>query len=102
MEVETGQVHKEECEGFSHSSMFLITVVPLEIKGRDPKTKEIKRIWSNKRPSSTLYCRPVKFLFKQETEELIRQEDKEMKDAIDNLQQSICKIGKNLFISSIT
>lgn len=45
-----------------------------------------KHVWVNARPSSTLYCRPVKFIFKKENAELVREEEKAMVEKISNLQ----------------
>lgn len=79
--------HSQYKQIFSDSSstdeyLFLIALVPLKLidldSGRD--------VWVNPRPSSTLYCRPVKFMFKKENAELVRNEEKEMNEKISNLQ----------------
>jgi hypothetical protein len=48
------------------SFLFVVSLVPLQLKHID------KVVWDNPRPSSTRYCRPIKFLFAKETAELTR------------------------------
>ena len=63
--------------------LFLVAMVPLRL--RDVLTKN--DIWINPRPSSTLYCRPIKFIFQKENKELVRIEEKSMLDKINSLNQ---------------
>ncbi|CAH2016102.1 unnamed protein product [Acanthoscelides obtectus] len=44
-----------------------------------------KVLWKNENPSSTLYCRPIKFLFKKENADLVRNTEKEIITKIENL-----------------
>lgn len=64
-------------------SLFVIAFVPLQLV--DDENGEI--LWSNANPSSTFYCRPVKFTFAKETSQLIKEEEKNMSTAISNLNR---------------
>ncbi|CAH1990612.1 unnamed protein product [Acanthoscelides obtectus] len=44
-----------------------------------------KVLWKTESPSSTLYCRPFKFLFKKENADLVRNTEKEIITKIENL-----------------
>lgn len=50
--------------------MFLIGLVPVHLK--DGETV----IWKNETPSSSLYCRPIKFIFCKESPLLVKNEKK--------------------------
>ena len=43
-------------------------------------------IWKNGTPSTTKYCRPIKFEFKQETHDAINKEVSDIKAQIETLQ----------------
>lgn len=63
--------HSEYKQGFtnedsSDASIFLTSIVPLQIVGSDNEHKEIV-IWKNPRPSSPRYCRPIRVQFLKET-----------------------------------
>lgn len=45
-----------------------------------------KLIWINPRPSSTQFCRPIKFMFKRETAELVQEEERVIHSKINNLK----------------
>ncbi|KAL0853167.1 hypothetical protein ABMA27_012926 [Loxostege sticticalis] len=47
-------------------------------------------IWNNPNPSSTFYCRPIKFQFAKETTEFVKQEQSAMEEEIRNLTISNC------------
>jgi len=47
-------------------------------------------IWSNPNPSSTRYCRPIKFEFVHENAEITRKEYKRMQNEIMNLLPTKC------------
>lgn len=62
--------------------MFLVALVPLKLI--DLINNDL--IWSNPRPSSTLYCRPVKFLFMKEHADLVRKEEDVINRSINKLK----------------
>lgn len=62
--------------------MFLVALVPLKLV--DEETGD--NLWINLRPSSTLFCRPVKFAFIKETAELVREEERQINTKINNLK----------------
>lgn len=61
--------------------LFLVAFVPLKLVECDSG----QVLWVNPRPSSTLFCRPLKFLFMKENANLIRAEDSKMKEQIKKL-----------------
>ncbi|GBN68606.1 hypothetical protein AVEN_118867-1 [Araneus ventricosus] len=56
-------------EIFSADKLFIICVVPLQIHSGTDDSKSV--IWKNPVPSSTKYCRPIKFIFVKESTDLI-------------------------------
>jgi len=81
--------HSQYKQTFTNASstdeyLFLIAMVPLKLV--DMGTQ--KDVWINPRPSSTLYCRPIKFIFQKETAELVRHEESMMSNTIGQLQTS--------------
>lgn len=52
-------------------------------------------IWQNPRPSSTLYCRPIKFIFSKETNELTITETNKVLDEITQLVPTLCNVGES-------
>ncbi|CAH2003441.1 unnamed protein product [Acanthoscelides obtectus] len=54
--------------------LFLVAMTPLRLI--DMETNKV--LWKNESPSSTLYCRPIKFLFKKENADLVRNTEKEI------------------------
>jgi len=75
------------------SSLFVTSYVPLQLltTADDPKHRKI--IWKNPRPSSTRYCRPLRFQFKKETTQLALNEEKYFKNKIQLLQPTKCSIS---------
>ena len=53
-------------------SLFMTCMVPLQL--RIVETGEI--LWNNEKPSSTLYCRPIRFRYTKETKEIILEEER--------------------------
>lgn len=69
-----------DCDKPADSSIVVTLLVPLRLIGE----KDVV-LWENPQPSSTKYCRPVKFHFQSETAELIKAEHERMQTAINNL-----------------
>ena len=69
-----------DCDKPIDSSIFVTLLVPLRLIGENDIV-----LWENKQPSSTKYCRPVKFHFQSETAEIIKAEHERMEMAINNL-----------------
>ncbi|CAH1963231.1 unnamed protein product [Acanthoscelides obtectus] len=61
--------------------LFLVAMTPLRLIDRETN----KVLWKNESPSSTLYCRPIKFLFKKENADLVRNTEKEIITKIEKL-----------------
>lgn len=64
---------------FDDSSVFMTSLVPLRLESKDIL------LWENPNPSSTSYCRPVKFEFIKESNELVKREEECMNDEISAL-----------------
>lgn len=80
------------CDNISDSDMFMVSFVPLRLKKiledteLSTSTTQTKDIWKNETPSSTKYCRPIKFEFKKETHDAIKNEVTDIKAQIATLQ----------------
>lgn len=68
------------------SSIFLCSLVPLRIHGVGNSNAIL---WKNAIPSSTWFCRPIKFQFIKETDKLIRQEIEDINSKISELKPFI-------------
>lgn len=60
--------------------MFVISLVPIRVLTEDGRI-----IWQNPRPSSPRLCRVIKFIYKKESEELIKEECRLMTSLIEHL-----------------
>ena len=58
-------------------------LVPLELAGFDGSEKVF--FWRNPRPSSTYYCRPIRFRFCKETKEVLDEEESYLENSIKDL-----------------
>lgn len=75
--------------------VYFIAMCPLKLSDRQTK----KVLWCNPRTSSTLFCRPIKFLFAKETSTLVIEEHAKIKTDISNLESlEILVYGKNVKI----
>lgn len=75
----------------SDSHLFMTSIVPLKITLSEDESREI---WKNDRPSSTRYCRPLKFQFKKETPALILEEKQRVEEEIRSLQETVVHFGE--------
>lgn len=64
-------------------SLFLTCLVPLQIATRDGEV-----IWTNPKPSSTLYCRPIRFQYTKETRDIVIQESNFIEESKERLIQT--------------
>lgn len=81
--------YKQKCGEISSSTdyLFCSSLVPLRLV--DKIKNEI--YWLNPNPSSTRFCRPIKIMYKKETNQLILNEGADLKKQIKNLKD--IKIG---------
>jgi len=49
------------------SDIFMFSLVPLQLRCTKIDNPKTIVLWKNPRPSSTRYCRPIKFEYKKET-----------------------------------
>lgn len=83
-----------ENEGATDANMFLTSLVPLRLS--DNKSL----FWDNPRPSSTRFCRPIRFTFVTETPDIIRDEVSRIKYEISNLKSTVLNFkGKIITVS---
>lgn len=71
------------------SSIFMSNLVPIELRVANSDVV----IWHNERSSSTRFCRPIKFEFKRETTEVIKEEVEEIESQIRSIIPSKCDNG---------
>lgn len=88
------QIFNNNSDNPSDASVFMISMVPLQIES----TENI--IWTNPLPSSTKLCRPIKFKFMKETTENSIKEYKIIEEQIRKLNDSliVCN-NKNIYVT---
>ena len=64
---------------------FVTCMVPLQISGQAEDNEEVI-VWKNDKPSSSFYCRPIRFKYIKETSEVLVEEEKLVKEAIRQLR----------------
>lgn len=72
-------------ESYSDSSIFCISLVPIQLNSI---LLENVIVWSNCRPSSTRYCRPIKFEYAKETDLYIKNQVAYIQNQIQDLLPS--------------
>lgn len=87
---EFSQAFSSENEQKSDSNLFMTSLVPLRITSSE---NEDEIIWANPRPSSTRYCRALRFQYEKETPEIIRAEKLRVEEEIKNLQELRLDLG---------
>lgn len=82
----------------SDANLFMVSLVPLRLKTQqllqveEPSTSSRslqEEIWKNPRPSSTRFCRPIKFEYIKETKEATISMVNSIKDEIKNLRPTL-------------
>lgn len=77
----------------SDEHLFVISFVPLRLTATNNKGKT-EIVWKNDRPSSTRFCRIIKFAYKKETKETIQEEVHLMNEKINSLQSAKVEVNK--------
>ena len=80
---------------FIDSDLFLTSLVPLQMYFQPSHSSEKIIVWQNPRPSSTRFCRPLRFQFKKETTALASEEQKHFEGQIDKLIPSELEVSGN-------
>lgn len=82
-------------------SVFMSALVPLKLVSTDPQVP----LWSNPKPSSSLWCRPIRFQYVKETAEVTKAErdyiKKQFSDMIDNPTPIKISDNKTVFIKYV-
>ena len=73
---------KFQKQGITDEYLFLISFVSLKLVSNDENQTII---WQNPKPSSTRYCRPIKFIFEKESQALAKRECENIQSQINNL-----------------
>lgn len=87
-------------EGHTDESLFSISMVPIQMNFSSTQRKII--VWQNPAPSSTRYCRPIKFVFAKESTELISQEVNLVQQEIRDLSPTLIRNGEQSFLVEST
>jgi len=82
-------------QALSDESIFMISMVPLKLETKTSSGWEV--VWKNTRPSSTKFCRPIKFEYAFETFEKIRNEVNKINDKIKNLVPTILQTDNGIY-----
>lgn len=81
--------YKQKMEGEQDdASIFMTSLVPLKLTAGD------ETLWTNPKPCSTLYCRPVQFTFIKENEKVVISHKRQMDDEIKALILTECNSNK--------
>jgi hypothetical protein len=79
----------------------MTSLVPIQLYGLQKNNNEKIIIWKNLRPSSTRFCRPVRFLFEKETLDIIKNEVLYIENQIKNREPTKVIVGSlNLKINN--
>ena len=81
-------------------SLFITRLAPLELSGFCNNKKVL--LWRNDKPSSTAYCRPIRFSFQKESKAVVLEEAKYLESEIK--KSGIFNVtfgGKELVVKSI-
>ena len=79
-----------------HESCFFVTcMVPLQVSGQAEDNEEVI-VWKNDTPSSSFYCRPVRFKYIKETSEVLVEEEKHLREAIRQLRPTLLSNGASV------
>lgn len=78
---------KFETRGNTDEFLFVFSFVPLRLLDGH------NIIWQNPRPSSTMFCRPIKFIFAKETKEFTKIETTKVLEDINRLLPTIINTG---------
>lgn len=70
---------------FNDSDIFMFSLVPLQLRCTKINNPKTILLWKNPRPSSTRYCRPIKFEYKKETIESTLEEVNAVEEEIKSL-----------------
>lgn len=81
----------------AEGNLLVMSLVPLRLVKENNEL-----LWKNPRPSSKLFCRPVKLLWIKETDEVSRQLEQDMNNQINNLSPCQTEHGKISFTLLLT
>lgn len=85
-ETVSDEVEQKTDDNFSEQYVFMFSFVPLKLIGTKGRDKENVILWANPKPSSTTFCRPIKFLYIKETQAHTQREFSKTQSEIDNLE----------------
>jgi hypothetical protein len=77
--------------GVDDSSVFVLSLVPLQVYCTMASDDKKIIIWQNPAPSSTRFCRAIKFVFTKESDEVTKKETGEIERQIEKLVPTVVK-----------
>jgi len=86
------QKFNSDDETTSDECIVLYSIVPLQLRFGINK-ESLCMVWQNNASGSPRFCRPIKFMFKKETVDLIKTETQLILDQITSLKPTILNIG---------
>ena len=91
----TGQsVYKQQSDDTSElntdESLFITCLVPLELYCFKDDKKQV--VWRNLKPSSTSYCRSLRFIYRKESKEVVLAKYQSIMASIKNITLSIVSV----------
>lgn len=90
----TGHSEYKQCFSdptLEDSSLFVTSYVPLQLIMKSDNEENSVVLWKNPRPSSTRYCRPIRFRYLKETAEVSVGEEAYFKEKMSNMQPTVFK-----------
>lgn len=70
--------------------LFVFSLVPLQLRDKSSNIA-----WQNPRPSSTMYCRPIRFIFSKESSEFTMSETNKVLEEVNKLLPTMCNVDGN-------
>jgi hypothetical protein len=88
-------------EDVSDSDIFVTSVVPLQLYSTKSSGDKII-LWKDPRPSSVMYCRPIRMKFKKETAEFAKEEISVVEESIKMLETTVITLEEQNSVLSVS
>ena len=63
-----------DCDNLNCNSIFMSCLVPISLRANTDEIATVDEYWKNENPSSTKYCRTIKFAYQKGTLDIIKYE----------------------------
>lgn len=94
--------NSENSQNITDASVFLFSFVSLRLTGTTANSNEKIILWENPIPSSTRYCRPMKFMYEKETAEVTKNEVGKVEKEISELKPYKLNINNDVMSINYT